>query len=227
MFPPTEPWSPQLRWDAPAGQLLDRVVEALPASRVWRLTIFGSAPLQLGLDPSFLSGDVDLIADRADAEAYLRAANLLLDQSEFYVEVVPAHVFNAPSDWLIRAYEERRRHVLFVFPHPVDILAAKVCRTADKDLNAFRLVRQTTGHPTPEEMIQVLRKIVDIYRPSFDEEQGRNAIANTQLLWHEIFGAKIDVRKEIIEPALEEKRRYIQQGTGLRDKLGQIGGQGA
>lgn len=228
MFPPTQPWNPKLHWESPAGQMLDRVIAALPDNRAWEITVFGSAPLQLGLDPAFLSGDVDIIptTDSETVADCLSKVGLLKDQVEYYVEVVPAHVFNAPADWRERAYREQRKHVLFVFPHPVDILVAKVCRTAEKDLLAFRLVRDLTGHPTPEELIVGLRKVVDIYRPTFDEEHGRNALANTKLLWQEIFGAEIDVQREIIRPALEERRRYLNQGAGLKDKLREIGERG-
>lgn len=226
MFPPTEPWHPKINWDAPAGRLLDEVVSALPPDQKWNLLVFGSAPLQLGLDPLFLSGDVDVIASQAETEGHLAAAKLLKEQRKFYVEVVPLHVFNAPSDWQQRAYREVRRHVEFTFPHPLDILVAKVCRVADKDLDAFRLVRRLTGHPTPEEMIHLLRKAVDIYRPRFDEERGTDPFANTRVLWREIFDADIDVRREIIQPALEERRKYFEQGQGLREKLRAIGESG-
>jgi len=226
MFPPFEPWRPELDWNAPAGRLLDEVVAALPSGRKWNLIVFGSAPLQLALDSSFLSGDVDVIASEADAETHLAAASLLKDQRKFYVEVVPAHVFAAPRDWPNRAYREIRRHVEFTFPHPADILVAKVCRAADKDLEAFRLVRRRTGHPTPEEMIQLLRQAVDMYRPGFDEERATDPVANTRLLWHEIFGCDIDVRKEVIEPALAERRYVLEQGRGLRERLRVIGERG-
>ncbi|MEN9573500.1 MAG: hypothetical protein RL514_1355 [Verrucomicrobiota bacterium] len=211
--------------------MLDRVVAALPEGHTWKLIVFGSAPLQLGLDQSFVSGDVDLTMEFAAdftgdvVESHLAKAQLLKEQSkQFYVEVVPRYVFNAPHDWVTRAYREQRRHVEFTFPHPVDILVAKVCRVAEKDLNAFRLVRRLTGHPTPEELIRLLRNTVDIYRPRFDEEYGGDPIANTKLVWREIYGAEIDVRAEIIRPALEERRKYFNQGEGLRDKLRAIGG---
>lgn len=228
MFPPTERWHPAISWEAPAGQLLDRVVNALPADRTWSIIVFGSAPLQLGLDTTFVSGDVDITMETTDDEVtpHLAAARLLKEHSKFYVEVVPRYVFNAPHDWAGRAHRESRRHVEFTFPHPVDILVSKVCRVAEKDLEAFRLVRRLTGHPTPEELIVGLRKVVDIYRPTFDEEHGRNALANTKLLWQEIFGAEIDVQREIIRPALEERRRYFNQGAGLKDKLREIGERG-
>ena len=86
----------------------------------------------------------------------------------------------------------------------MDILVAKVCRVAEKDLNAFRLVRRLTGHPTAEEMIRLLRDAVDIYRPRFDEERATDPFANTRLVW----------------------RKYFEQGQGLRDKLREIGGSG-
>ena len=209
--------------------MLDRVVAALPADRTWSLIVFGSAPLQLGLDVTFVSGDVDITMDFPgdEVEAHLSKAQMLKEQSsKFYVEVVPRYVFNAPHDWAGRAHRETRRHVEFTFPHPVDILVAKVCRVAEKDLEAFRLVRRLTGHPTAEEMIRLLRNAVDIYRPRFDEERGGDPIANTKVLWQEIFGGDIDVRQEIIRPALEERSRYLHQGAGLKAKLREIGERG-
>ena len=224
MFPPSERWHPRLNWDAPAGRLLDRVVAALPAEKPWEIIVFGSAPLQLGLDPGFVSGDVDLIADLA-IEAFLGSAQLLKEQSTFHVELCQPHVFAAPSDWRNRAHAEMRRHVRFLFPHPIDILTGKVCRMDEKDFAAFRLVRKLTGHPTPEEMIHALRGAVDIYRPGFDGEERGDAIANTQLLWREIFGAEIDVREQIIRPAVAERSRFFDQtlGNSLKERLRQIG----
>lgn len=228
MFPPSEKWHPEVRWNSPAGKMLDRVVAVLPAERAWKLIVFGSAPLQLGLDETFVSADVDITMEYPDedvtVERCLNEAQMLKGQQDFYVEVVPRYVFNAPHDWQTRAHREQRRHVEFTFPHPVDILVAKVCRVAEKDLNAFRLVRRLTGHPTPEELIRLLRNAVDIYRPRFDEEVGGDPVANTKLVWREIFGAEIDVRAEIIRPALEERRKYFNQGEGLKDKLRAIGG---
>jgi hypothetical protein len=228
MFPPSERWQPAISWDAPAGRLLDQVVDALPANKEWPLIVFGSAPLQLGLDSAFVSADVDITMEvsRDEVEVHLAAARMLKGHREFYVEVVPRYVFNAPYDWESRAYRENRRHVEFTFPHPADILVAKVCRVAEKDLNAFRLVRKLTGHPTPGELIRLLRHAVDLYRPRFDEEQGGDPVANTQLIWKEIFQAEIDVREEIIRPALAERRRYFDQGAGLRDRLREIGERG-
>ena len=226
MYPPTKRWCPQIRWETPAGRLLDQALDALPTDKIWELTVFGSAPLQLGLDPSFLSADVDVICEEGEIQMHLERGKLLKGQTDFYIEVVPSYVFQAPSDWRQRAHFESRRHGRFIFPHPADILVAKVCRVAEKDLNAFRLVRRLTGHPTPDEMIHLLRKAVDIYRPRFDEERATDPFANTILLWHEIFGAEIDVRREIIQPALEERRRYFEQGKGLRDTLRAIGESG-
>ena len=227
MFPPSERWQPRLNWDTPAGRLLDRAIAALPTGRPWEIIVFGSAPLQLGLDPGFVSGDVDLIAD-GEVESLLSAAKLLKDQNEFYLEVCQPHVFAAPADWRNRAHTEMRQQVRFIFPHPIDILTAKVVRMADKDFAAFRLVRRLTGHPTPEEMIRSLRSAVDIYRPRFDEEQGGDPVANTRLLWREIFGADIDVREQIIRPALAERRPFFDQSVGesLKERLRQIGEMG-
>jgi hypothetical protein len=49
-----------LNWDGPNGSLLKKFIEGLPQDRPIVLNIFGSTPLQMRLDSSFLSGDVDM-----------------------------------------------------------------------------------------------------------------------------------------------------------------------
>src|SRR5258706_16448783 len=96
------PWRPEIDWEAPAGRLIDRLIEALPAERPWRVIVFGSSPLQLGMDSSFLSGDVDIISV-PEVEDYCRRAALLKGQTDFYVEPCTAAAFTVSADWLLRA----------------------------------------------------------------------------------------------------------------------------
>jgi hypothetical protein len=217
-----ERWQPDLNWDTPAGQTLDRLVQALPQDRPWTIIVFGSSPLQLALDPNFLSGDVDVIPS-LDIEEHCRRAGLLRGQTSLYVEPCTPAAFTASPDWPMRACEVKRGHVTFVLPHPIDILVSKIKRLEEKDLDAFRLVRAKTGHPTEEELLKALRRIVDVYRPSFDEEGGRDPRHNTVVLWRELFKKPINVAEQIITPALEARRRnYGAQGDELRDALRKV-----
>ena len=101
---------------------------------------------------------------------------------------------------------------------------AKLNRLDEKDLNAFRAVIARTGHPTEAEWIAELQFAVDLFRPSFDEEQGHDMANNCRRLWPLIFGREMDPRAEIIAPALairkagygEPTRDYKQE---LRDAL--------
>lgn len=97
----------------------------------------------------------------------------------------------------------------FAFPHPIDILVAKVKRVAPKDISAFHMMIKKTGHPTEEDLIMALRRHVDIFRPNFDEENSTDAVANAQVLWREVYGRAVDVRQEIIILALAERRRHL------------------
>ncbi len=91
-------------------------------------------------------------------------------------------------------------------PHPLDILVGKLDRLDAKDLAAFRRVIELTGHPTCDELKRELQNAVDLFRPSFDDESSNRYPENTRRLWRELFGAEIDLRAEIIAPALARRR---------------------
>ena len=217
-----QPWRPELDWNAPAGQVLDRLVNALPPDRSWEIIVFGSSPLQLGVDASFLSGDVDVIASE-DITGFCRQRGLLKGQASIYIEPCASIAFTASPDWFVRAFRCQRQHVIFTFPHPIDILVSKINRLEEKDLHAFKLVREKTGHPNEEELIVALQRVVDIFRPAFDEETAGNPLHHTAVLWRELFGKEIDVRATIITPALARRRQaYGESGNGLKAKLSGI-----
>ncbi|MBI2924269.1 MAG: hypothetical protein HYY24_01030 [Verrucomicrobia bacterium] len=205
-----------ISWLAPAGRALDLLARSLPAEPKLVLTVFGSAPLQLLLDPSFLSGDVDLFPTE---EAYDFLVNFVaaheMDKKEagFYIQVCDPRAFRSTTDWRDRAVEVERHGHTFRFPHPWDILVSKLQRLEEKDLKAFELVIARTGHPTEEEFVKHLQKAVDLYRPKFDEEAGLgDMLNNTRLLWHTLWRKEIDVRARIIRPALERVRHDYDAG---------------
>lgn len=89
---------------------------------------------------------------------------------------------------------------------------------------AFRTVLSKTGHPTETELIHELQMAVDLFRPSFDEEQGNDLANNRRRLWPLIYGLEIDPSAQIIAPSLairkagygDPTRDYKQE---LRDAL--------
>ena len=56
-------WTQEIDLGTPAGQTLRKLAEVLPRSRPFRITLFGSAPLQISIEPTLLSGDVDIFSD--------------------------------------------------------------------------------------------------------------------------------------------------------------------
>ena len=210
---PDASWSPNIEWETPAGRTLQKLFAILPAGKSYSLTLFGSSPIQLALEPTFTSNDVDLFGGEwselnAELESAVNRAGLGKDQNaDVYVQVCVEGNFRTSPRWKDRAFHTQIGNVLLTLPHPTDILIAKLHRLEDKDLRAFRLVIERTGHPTEDEMRRELQAAVDLFRPGFDEEMVGDITTNTRVLWQELWGKEINVRQEIIGPALEARRK--------------------
>jgi len=204
--------------------MLHKLADVLPKTRPVRITLFGSAPLQICIEPTLLSGDVDIFSEEEYLGEIINRAGLSEKQRRPGFQVCSELNFRTSPRWMDRTRSVQIGNVTFVIPHPVDILIAKLNRLEEKDLNAFRAVIAKTGHPTEAELIHELQMAVDLFRPSFDEEQGHDIANNCRRLWPLIYGREIDPRKEIIAPALairkagygEPTRDYKQE---LRDAL--------
>jgi len=214
----------QPNWNTPAGRLLQALAEAVLAKGLTfaePILVFGSAPLQICIAPDFLSGDVDVAGDTA-LKQLVEDAGLGKDARQQYIQVVPSYVFRPGQNWRGRAQILVLQGVAFLFPDPLDILLAKLRRLEEKDFLAFELVRGRTGHPTEQEMIAELR---DSYDQFYLQRDGRKSALweNTEKLWPRIYGRKIDVSAEIIEPVLAglaeqgSDQDYLEE---LRNRLG-------
>jgi hypothetical protein len=195
-----------IAWQSPAGRRLDEFARALPPNPRLEITVFGSAPIQLFIDESFLSAGIDLFASEESYDvllAFVDAQGLTKEKAAFYIQVCGPHAFKSTADWMDRAVQVERHGHLFRFVHPWDVLVSKLQRLEEKDMEAFKLVIAKTGHPTEQEFRGHLQKAVDLYRPKFDEETARgDMLANTRELWQILWGKELDVRAEIIRPAL-------------------------
>ena len=104
-------------------------------------------------------------------------------------------------------------------PHPLDILIGKLARLDAKDLKAFERVIELTGHPTAEEFKHELQIAVDLFRPAFADDSPNRYPENTRRLWQTVFHAEIDVRRDIIEPAIARRNQgYGEAPPGLQIK---------
>jgi len=217
-----------IAWHSPAGKRLDELTRRLPAQPRLEIVVFGSAPLQLFIDPQFLSADIDVCGDE---DTYAALVRFVEEQGwttgktpDPYVQVCDPLTFKSTVDWRSRAIDvERNGHVLRIV-HPWDVLVSKLQRLEQKDIHAFQLVLEKTGHPNEEELIHHLQLAVDLYRPKFDEESTRgDMLLNTKTLWQTLWKKEIDVRERIIRPALEraERERRAQDPT-LKTRLANL-----
>lgn len=124
------------------------------------LTIFGSAPIQLCMDESFASADVDLMVLEG-GEALRRIATesgtACTGMGRYGVQICPPQLFRPPPHYIQRAHLETRHGLKIIVPHLRDILIAKLHRSrvdgqeglVPKDRRAFQRVRELSGgHPT-------------------------------------------------------------------------------
>jgi hypothetical protein len=217
-------WAGSINLSTRAADLLKKLVAVLPANREFVITIFGSAPIQICVDATLTSADVDVFSEFDELRELVEQAGLGQDKTEFYIQVSSELNFRTSPRWRERTQSARIGNCTFVFPHPIDILIAKLNRLEEKDLKAFRVVIAKTGHPTEAELIHELQMAVDLFRPSFDEEQGHDLANNCRRLWPLIYGREIDPRKEIIAPALAIRKAGYGEPTRdykreLRDAL--------
>ncbi|HTG44378.1 MAG TPA: DUF6036 family nucleotidyltransferase [Verrucomicrobiae bacterium] len=215
-------------WQCPAGRRLDELASGLPANPRLDLVVFGSTPLQLFIEPALLSADIDLFAsdellsrliDFVDQQGWTREKS-----PDLYIQVCDPLAFKSTVDWSSRVIKAERHGHFFHFVHPWDVLVSKLQRLEEKDLNAFRVVIEKTGHPTEDEFALHLQLAVDLYRPSFDEESSRgDMLMNTKILWQIQWGTDIDVRARIIRPALQRtEAQYDRIDASLKTRLGNL-----
>jgi len=153
--------------------------------------VFGSAPLQICVDPEFLSADVDeaLPGQTAELQTIVDDIGLSKGKAAYYIEVVPEYIFRPGPNWRERAEVVILNDVSFILPASIDILLAKLRRLEEKDLLAFHLVRSKTGHPTENELIHELRASYDIF---YIQQNGRKSALweNTERLWPRLVRAR-------------------------------------
>lgn len=113
-----------INWNCPAGKQLELLASILPKSPRLDITVFGSAPLQMLLEPSFLSQDIDVFPPEetyAFLAEFVNNKGLGQETARFYIQVCTPYAFRSAADWRSRAIEIERHGHLFRFVHPWDV----------------------------------------------------------------------------------------------------------
>lgn len=209
--------SPAPVWESPVGRVLDSFfaeIHRVHPDYDTPLTIFGSAPIQLCLDDTFVSADADIMVLSRTEELRTIAGCWQIwgagkTRPPFGLQLCPPILFKPTPHYLQRAQMETRHGLKIVIPHLRDILIAKLhrSRTASqdglvaKDLRAFRRVRELTGgHPNEAELVEDLMACEPSFR-SVDNETVNSFALNVEDLWMSLFGRRIDLAATIIAPA--------------------------
>ena len=105
-----------------------------------------------------------MFSECEELREWVDRAALGQDRAEFYIPVSNELNFRTSPRWKDRTRSADIGHCSFVFPHPIDILIAKLNGFDEKDVRAFRAVLSKTGHPTEAELIKELQLAVDLFR---------------------------------------------------------------
>ena len=214
-------WSiPSANWSSPVGLELDRFIkevrERLPELR-GAITLFGSSPIHLCLDHSFVSADADMMV-LFDQEPLQKIADELglgkahHPAGKLYLEICKPFAFRSTPVYRDRAHEEMRHGFKIVVPHVRDILIGKLHRfrkpgqqgIEPKDMRAFVRVREVTGgHPTEQELLEDLRLCPHYFMV------GTSALMldfrlNVEDLWPALYGRSINVNEELLKPMIAD-----------------------
>jgi hypothetical protein len=128
--------------------------------------------------------------------------------------------FRTSPKWKDRAFLEVRGNVTLRFAHPMDILIGKLNRLEEKDLKAFYLVRDETGEPAEQSLLQELREAPDLFSHAYMAPHGTTSYAqNVARFWGIFYLKEIDVEREIIIPANEALMRNYESGGNYKAEL--------
>jgi hypothetical protein len=165
----------EINWETEAGKKIVELCKALKENNIKpELILFGSAPLQLLVNKTFLSGDIDILSN--DISPKLKEMGFLEGQSHPHFEVCETNTFRTCKNWIKRARKESIEGVTVIIPHPIDILVGKLLRLEPKDIAAFKMCINKTGHPTEPELIEALQTALEIYKPTFGQRTSRRCL---------------------------------------------------
>src|SRR5882672_11392803 len=95
-------WAGSVNLDTPAGRLLRKLVAALPQDRSFDITVFGSAPIQITIDATLSSADVDVFGDMEELQELVDRAGLTSGQTAFFIQVSSELNFRTSPRWRTR-----------------------------------------------------------------------------------------------------------------------------
>lgn len=100
-------WIREINWQAPAAVALKVLFARLPPEKRFHITLFGSAPLQIGIEASFLSADVDIFGSEDEHDLLTIAveeAGIGAGQDRLYIQVCVPGNFRTSPRWQERAF---------------------------------------------------------------------------------------------------------------------------
>src|SRR5436190_3598326 len=107
-------WTSSLDLETPAGRILRAFIQQLPKNRQFTITVFGSAPIQIMVDPHLLSGDVDVFSPAEDLAQLVSSARLDQKHTDFYIEVLSELNFRTSPLWKDRTKTVKLDNVTLV-----------------------------------------------------------------------------------------------------------------
>src|SRR6185295_4590697 len=115
-------WTSSLDLETPAGRMLRRLASLVPQGREFTITVFGSAPLQIAVDPALTSADIDVFSDDGMLDEIVRRVGLGANETDLFIQVSSELNFRTSPRWKGRTKSAQIGNCTFIFPHPIDIL---------------------------------------------------------------------------------------------------------